>query len=234
MIPQIFQTFSTLAQLSSSEVSPRTIEDDRPIGNPQVPPFLPQLRHRIRPRPRKQMIEIATLLHDAEVRQRLRQRPTRAIAITHPIMRNGIHVGMAHEILQQDMDAVLLVRHVLRRRRRPAEVVLVVVIEVDFLAQLVQTVDLVEDVDLREIGVMAAVPGRRRAHADVGVFARVRDGGAGDSDDLKAFGREGVPSCVDFGRGVTTVDGGWVVDGAVDLAGVRGQVNGVEDGGWWD
>lgn len=106
----------------------------------------------------------------------------------------------------------------------------IVVVPVGFLAELVQTVDLVEDVNLGDVGVGAGVPGWGRAHGEGGVFVGVGDGGAGDSIELVGGCAEPGPGAVDEGGGVVAEDGGVGVDVAVEGGEVEVEGEGAEDG----
>jgi len=102
--------------------------------------------------PLQQPVEVATLLVHAEVRIRHR-------LVLVPYVGNGLDVGVAHQVLQQDVDAVVEVVGKCRRRLEPpprAPVVLVVGDEA--FAQRVEAVDLMEDVDVHHVRIRGEAP----------------------------------------------------------------------------
>lgn len=66
-------------------------------------------------------------------------------------------------------------------------------IPVDLLAELVETVDQVEDVDLGKVAVWAEVPGEGDFGEEGGVAAEEAGLGAGYGGHFEAFEGEGVP-----------------------------------------
>lgn len=73
-------------------------------------------------------------------------------------MRNDIYVNMANKILQQYKQAMFLMLDMLSRKRSPIVRLSVVVIEMDFLPQFVETMDLMEDIDLSEVCITPSSP----------------------------------------------------------------------------
>lgn len=65
--------------------------------------------------------------------------------------------------------------------------VLEVVVPMYFFPQYVETVDLMEDLDLRNIGIVASMPFVWCLDCKIGFFARVCDSSARDCDDLHIF-----------------------------------------------
>lgn len=64
--------------------------------------------------------------------------------LSDPVVGDNVQICRAHEVLQQHIDAMVDV-HLAHERHRSVGVV---VVEMNLLAEVVETVDLVEDVDL--------------------------------------------------------------------------------------
>ena len=102
-------------------------------------------------------LEVAARLAHAEVRDRV-------LLHVHPPVRHHVDRGLAHEVLEENVKAVRDVHGLLGGLGGPARGVggAVVVGEVEFLAEEVEAVDLVEDVDLGDVRVGAEVVGETK------------------------------------------------------------------------
>lgn len=128
----------------------------------------------------------------------------------HPIMRNGGYIGMAHEVLQQCVKTMARMCLMQVIRLAAGKDVAVVVVEEDLLSQSVEAVDLVEDVNLGDVGigteaVVHGVFGRNGR-----VLAEAEDVGAGDGDSVDKG--DAVPGSIDKGGRIIAVDGVGLVD----------------------
>lgn len=70
-----------------------------------------------------------------------------------PVVRDDPGATLTQEVFEEHVQAMVLVRHELGRRARFSMLGRVVVVIVHLLAHLVQAVDEVEDLDLREVAV---------------------------------------------------------------------------------
>lgn len=194
------------------------------------------IAHRILPGPIQQRIEIAALFDGAEVGEGLEVGAVGAglAAAADPVVGDDVDVSVTHDVLQQHMQAVALVILPTVWHADPSAWVGggVVVVPMGVLAQLVQTVDLVEDVDLRDVGVGPALPGGRGLDGELGGLVRVANRCRGDGDELVRFRANGVPGGVDERGGVAPEYG--IIAANVPVQGGEARVEGygVEDGRW--
>ena len=141
-------------------------------------------------------VEIAAFMIDAEIGERI-------ILRIGPEVRVDIDVAGAHEILQQGVEAMADVQLMIGVHALAG--VVVVEVPVQVLAQAIEAVDLVEDVDAPNVGVWAEAEGCGPFGGLGGVFALIEDVLTGDGDG--GLGFHAFPCGVDFGRWRLAEDG---------------------------
>ena len=183
--------------------------------------------------PIQKSVKVPTLLDNIEVRKRLRIRPVWLVRqiIVHPVVRDDADVGVAHEILQQHVDAVLLVLDMVGRQLGgvQAAVVTIVVAKVNLFSQFVETVDLMHDIDLCDVRLWSSAPALGRLNAQARGLAREDDIVLTDSYNLEAFSREAIPGCVDLRRWILAVNGSVIMNAPVKALEVWLEIDLVEE-----
>ena len=174
--------------------------------------------------PLQDRLEIHALPVNTEVRERM-------FLALHPIESDHIQVGIAHQALQQHVDAVIRM-HAMEFAGDAIGVFLTKVVgEVDVPAKCTETVDLMEDVQFGYVGIGTETEVVGVFGYDGGIFAEGEDVGACDGGGVEAT--EVVPCSVDLGRGRLAVNGiVSVEEGAVDFSGVVGEGNPVVHRCW--
>lgn len=131
--------------------------------------------------PFTQRIKVPALSHDAKLSER-------NIILFHPTVRHNVHIGIAREALQHHMQAMLEMHPVHLIGTLLPKLARKIVPVVHLLAQRVQAVDLVEDVNLDREGVVSPTPQRWRLEIVRRVVARAGERAAVDEDHLVGFG----------------------------------------------
>lgn len=165
-----------------------------PLRPPQRPKRLQ--RHAMPIMPLEDGLKVPALVIDTKVREGILLR-------IGPEMRIDVDVARAHEVLQQRVQAVADVQLVVAVHALGA--VVVVEVPVQMLAEAVEAVDLMEDVDAADVGVRPEAEGCGPFGCLRGVFALVEDVLAGDGDG--GLGFDAFPCRVYFWRWGLTEDG---------------------------
>lgn len=165
----------------------------------------------------------ATLFVDVEVGKRVR------LAL-NPDISNDVAVGAAHEVLEDNVDAVVGVRAVQLRKHAVRVPVRKVVPPVNVAADRVEAVHRVDNVELGNVGVGAEAPFGRPLGRLGRVLAETADVGGGDA--VRELVRDGLPGGVGGGGRGLAVDRGFAVEErAVDGGDDEGDLDLVVDGG---
>ena len=172
--------------------SRRSREVSRPLGNDRVLLL-----------PVNQYLGISALLIGVEIRkgQVLRLLPVKC---------NDVQVRAAGEVLQQDLGAVRDVDPVQVAVRPLGSLAVAVVLAPGDVPQQVETVQLMEEVQLRHVGVVAEAVLWRELDRQFRVFADPADVIGGDGEGADPFQLR--PGIVDFFAGTQAIaEPGWVV-----------------------
>ncbi len=148
--------------------------------------------------PLQDSVKIGTFPIDAEVGERM------GLSL-NPVERDDVDVGVAHYVLQQDVNTMVRV-YAMQRTRFAFRIFLAKVVgKVHIATEGVKAVDLVQDVQLRNVGVRAKTEVVRVFGHYGGIFAESENIGFGDGGGVevpKALARR-----VDFGGRGLAVNG---------------------------